>query len=78
MSHHIHVARRRILTTKQMARELNVHESTVALWCESGLIKPYDQASTAGSRFAESDVMALRDRLSKGRWGSPAELMRTG
>ncbi len=78
MSDHIHVARRRVLTAKQTARKLNVHESTVALWCESGLIKPYEPAPTTGSRFAESDVMDLRDRLSNGAPTSPTEVMRTG
>ena len=78
MSNHIHVARHRILTTKQTARKLNVHESTLALWCESGLIKPYEPASTTGSRFAELDVMALHDRLSKGASQPQTGVMQTG
>ena len=78
MANYINVPRRRILTAKLTARKLNVHESTVALWSESGLIKPYEPTSTTGSRFAELVVMALRDRLLKGSWGSPTGVTRTG
>ncbi len=65
MTSHIHVARRRLLTAKQAARRLNVQETTVALWCEHGLISPYEETPEAQSpsRFYESDVCALLARL---------------
>ena len=65
MTSHIHVARRRLLTAKQAARRLNVQETTVALWCEHGLITPYGEAAEAHlqSRFYEADVCALQAKL---------------
>jgi hypothetical protein len=78
VSDHIHVARRRLLTTRQTARKLNIHESTLALWCEHGLIKPYDLQASTGSRFAELDVIALRNRLSKDARWPETEVMQTG
>lgn len=65
MTSHIHVARRRLLTARQAAKRLNVQETTVTLWCERGLISPYDEAPEAQSpsRFYEADVYALQARL---------------
>ncbi len=64
MLSHIHVERRRLLTARQAAKRLNVGESTVLLWCEHGLISPYDEGSTIPSRFYEADVCALEAKLS--------------
>ena len=44
---HIHVAVPRLLTTKQAAEILNVHENTVRRWSERGIIKPYRIGSPA-------------------------------
>lgn len=65
MISHIHVARRRLLTARQAAKRLNVQETAVTLWCEHGLISPYDEAPEAQSpsRFYEADVCALQAKL---------------
>ncbi len=67
MTSHIHVARRRLLTAKQAARRLNVQETTIALWCEHGLISRYEEEPRAQfpSRFYESDVWALQAQLER-------------
>jgi hypothetical protein len=64
MSNHIHVARHRLLTVRQTARELNVCESTLSEWCEHGVIQAYDPEGNVPSRFDEADVSALHAKLS--------------
>ena len=60
---HIHVAVPRLLTTKQAAEILNVHENTVRRWSERGIIKPYRIGPRADRRFTESEIYALNDRI---------------
>jgi len=63
MPDHIHVARRRLLTVRQTARKLNVHEGILRRWCEHGVIRPYDSESNIPACFSEAAVHALQSRL---------------
>ncbi|OGO37092.1 MAG: hypothetical protein A2147_11480 [Chloroflexi bacterium RBG_16_57_8] len=63
MISHLHVARRRLLTTKQAARMLNVQEDVVAKWCELGLMTPFAAEDEMGRRFTEAEVHSLVARL---------------
>jgi len=63
MISHIHVARRRCLTTRQAALILAVHESTVRRWVDSGILGSYRIGPRAELRFLESEVNALVAKL---------------
>ena len=48
-----------LLTTSQAARLLNVHENTVRLWADNGIIKTYRLGSRGDRRYNIRDVRRL-------------------
>ena len=60
---YIHTARPRLLTTRQAAQILNVHENTVRRWSERGIIKHYRIGPRSDRRFTEAEVNALNSRI---------------
>lgn len=59
----INMSRPKLLTTRQAAEILNVHENTIRRWSEKGIINPYRIGPRADRRFAESEIFALNDRI---------------
>jgi len=55
--------RTQLLTTKEVARILNVHENTVRRWSDRGIIKPYRIGPRADRRFVAEDVTRLIGEL---------------
>ena len=53
----------KLLTTRQAAEILNVHENTIRRWSEKGIIKPFRIGPRADRRFTESEIIALNDRI---------------
>lgn len=60
---HIHVTRRRLLTTSEAAAMLNVHENTVRRWSDRGILGSFRIGSRADRRFVESEVNRLIAKL---------------
>ena len=53
----------KLLTTRQAAEILNVHENTIRRWSEKGIIKPFRIGPRADRRFTESEIFALNNRI---------------
>jgi len=51
----LNIIRPKLLTTRQAAEILNVHENTIRRWSEKGIIKSYRIGPRADRRFTESD-----------------------
>jgi excisionase family DNA binding protein len=60
---HNHFVQPKLLTTKQAAQILNVHENTVRRWSKRGIIKSYRIGSRSDRRFAEADINTLNARI---------------
>lgn len=52
-----------ILTVREVAHILSVHENTVRRWSNLGIIKPYRIGPRSDRRFVREDVMHLLARL---------------
>jgi len=59
----LNIIRPKLLTTRQAAEILNVHENTIRRWSEKGIIKSYRIGPRADRRFTESELVALNDRI---------------
>ncbi len=59
----LNIIRPKLLTTRQAAEILNVHENTIRRWSEKGIIKSYRIGPRADRRFTESDIIALSERI---------------
>jgi len=59
----ININRPKLLTTRQAAEILNVHENTIRRWSEKGIIKPYRIGPRADRRFPETEIVALNNRI---------------
>jgi excisionase family DNA binding protein len=55
----------RLLTTKQAAKILNVHENTVRRWSEKGIIKSFRVGPRADRRFYESEIIETKLRIER-------------
>lgn len=64
---HIHVARRRLLTTGEAAAMLNVHENTVRRWSDRGILGSFRIGSRADRRFIETEVNGLIAKMHRDR-----------
>ena len=51
--------RTRLLTVRQAARVLNVHENTLRRWCDEGLLRSCRINARGDRRLSEDDVAAL-------------------
>jgi excisionase family DNA binding protein len=59
----VNMVRQKLLTTRQAAEILNVHENTIRRWSEKGIINPYRIGPRADRRFTETEIFALSDRI---------------
>jgi hypothetical protein len=64
---HLHVSRRRLLTTRQAARILNVDEDGVAEFCELGYLRPCTTKPEVDPSFSEHEIVSLVERLRENR-----------
>jgi excisionase family DNA binding protein len=51
-----------MLTTRDVARILNVHINTVRHWSDQGIVKSYRIGSRGDRRFKKTDVDAIFER----------------
>jgi len=53
----------KLLTMREAARFLHVHENTLRRWCDQGVITAFRVGSRGDRRFVETDLENLKKRL---------------
>jgi excisionase family DNA binding protein len=59
----INITQPKLLTTRQAAEILSVHENTIRRWSEKGIINTFRIGPRADRRFTESEIIALCERI---------------
>jgi len=54
-----------LLTVREVARILHIHENTVRRWSDKGMIKTYRIGNRGDRRFMQNDIVHFLSRLNK-------------
>jgi excisionase family DNA binding protein len=54
-----------LLTTRELARMLNVHINTVRRWSDQGILKSYRIGPRCDRRFSRDDIALFLEQTSK-------------